>query len=144
MNSAPDTLPGALAAEIDRVARKHERWKGYAADMPPAARDGYVESAPGSVSLTEQGRAAANHPDLATAEALYEQCVSLLAAQEKRVFDVVYEALGEPVKRVEIAERLGLSPTASTCGVYISKVAAYGLIQPSGPGAVSAADWLFF
>lgn len=38
--TVPDTLPGALVAEIARVARKHERWAGYAAEMPAAGRNG--------------------------------------------------------------------------------------------------------
>lgn len=76
-------------------------------------------------------------------EAIYAKAESLLKPQERRVFDVVYRAWPDAIRRHAVAEALGLSPTASTTGVYISAVAAYGLISTSGPGEVRAADWLF-
>ncbi len=61
----------------------------------------------------------------------------------ERLFEVVYRAWPDAIRRHAVAEALGLSPTVSTTGVYIGAVAAYGLISTSGPGEVRAADWLF-
>jgi hypothetical protein len=38
---------------------------------------------------------------------------------------------------------VGLSTTASTIGVYIGNIAAFGIIESSSRGHVRAADWLF-
>ncbi|MFK4725380.1 hypothetical protein ABIE89_006480 [Bradyrhizobium niftali] len=69
--------------------------------------------------------------------------LSLLGPQEQRVFDVVYGAHPRSIARKTVAERMGLSPTASTTGVYLAAVAAYGVIENAGPGEVRAAQWLF-
>lgn len=62
--------------------------------------------------------------------------------QRQRI-DAVYRAWPRAIRRADVAEALSLSPTASTTGVYIGAVAAYGLIYASAPGEVRAADWLF-
>ncbi|HVJ44683.1 MAG TPA: hypothetical protein VM639_24515 [Dongiaceae bacterium] len=82
-------------------------------------------------------------PTATTREDLYQMARGLLGAQEQRVFDVIYRAWPKDIRRDAVAESVGLSPTASTAGVYMSAVAAYGLIEPSGRGTVKAADWLF-
>lgn len=66
------TLPGALAAEIDRVARKHERWKGYAEDMPPNARAGMIVSMRMMESEIAAAKAAVNRGDIGEMAAALE------------------------------------------------------------------------
>ena len=85
----------------------------------------------------------ANVPAHVTAEDLRGSARALLKPQEARAFDVVYAAGGRPIRRDDVATKLGLSTTASTAGVYIGAVAAYGLIEPAGRGEVRAAPWLF-
>lgn len=36
-NSEPTNLVGGLSAEIERVSKKYDRWKGYASDQPDLA-----------------------------------------------------------------------------------------------------------
>lgn len=105
---------------------------------------GLVEAPrPGFVALTAAGWALAVVPDAVDAEGLREVARSLLGNQETRVFDIVYAAYPKSISRLAVAEKMGLSPTASTTGVYISKVNAYGLLDVSTPGQVRAAGWLF-
>jgi hypothetical protein len=105
---------------------------------------GLVETPkPGFVSLTKEGWARAVVPAAVDAKGLREVALTLLGNQEKRVFNFVYDLYPKAITRSQLAEKMGLSPTASTTGVYISKVNAYGLLDVSTPGQVRAADWLF-
>lgn len=104
---------------------------------------GLVETSPGKVALTAAGSALANWPNAAGRKELRALASSRLSAAELRVFDLVYEAYPREIRRDDLCQRLGLSPKASTLGVYISKISAYGIIEASAPGAVRAADWLF-
>lgn len=65
MTADSETLPGALAAEIDRVARKYERWTGYAADMPQNARAGMQFSMRLMQGEIDAAKAAMNNGDIA-------------------------------------------------------------------------------
>ncbi len=65
MTTAPETLPGALAAEIDRVARKHERWAAYAAEMPAAGRNGMQFTMRMMQAEIDAAKAAMNSGDIA-------------------------------------------------------------------------------
>lgn len=107
------------------------------------AKRGLVDVTPGHLQLTGDGRALARAPAAATARDLYEMARGLLAPKEQEVFDVVYRAAPKAIRRDAVAASVGLSPTASTCGVYLAAVAAYGIIENAGPGQVRAAGWLF-
>jgi len=104
---------------------------------------GLLETSSGKIALTPAGLKAANTPTAATREDLYQMARGLLGPQEQRVFEVIYRAWPKDIRRDAVAEKVGLSPTASTAGVYMSAVSAYGLIEPNGRGTVKAADWLF-
>lgn len=112
----------------------------YVADL---VKQGLVEVTPGHVQLTAEGLELAVVPFGTTAEELRGVARGLLKPQEQRVFDAVYDAYPGPIARADVAEAVDLSPTASTVGVYLAGVAAYGMIEPSGPGKVRAAEWLF-
>lgn len=104
---------------------------------------GLVAVTPGMVALTDDGLKAAQIPDAVTKEDLYEMAAGLLTPQEKKIFTIVYEAYPDEIRRDEVAEKAGLSPTASTAGVYMAGVSACGIIEPGSRGHVKAADWLF-
>jgi hypothetical protein len=104
---------------------------------------GYVVVSTGKVGLTPEGDALAVVPEGDSREQLHAIARGLLGSQEQRVFDAIYSAHPNEISRDAVAEAVGLSPTASTCGVYLSKVAAYGLIESGSPKHVKAADWLF-
>ena len=65
MTDDKDSLPGALTREIERVARKHERWTGYAADMPAPARAGMQISMRLMKGEIDAAKAAMNSGDIA-------------------------------------------------------------------------------
>jgi hypothetical protein len=95
------------------------------------------------VRLTGAGLALAVTPKAATAAELRATARSLLAPQAAKVFDVIYDSYPDEIHRTAVAQAVGLSPTASTTGVYISEVAAFGIIEASTRGHVRAAQWLF-
>lgn len=135
-----DPVERAKAAVVAGLSLRASTFGIYIAEL---LKMGLVFTETGKVGLTPEGRKLANMPTAATAKELYAMGASLLKPQEIKVFDVVHRAYPKPIRRDEIAAKLGLSPKASTTGVYIAGVAQYGLIETAGPGAVKAADWLF-
>lgn len=104
---------------------------------------GLVTVAPGTVALTDAGFDVAEIPPAATRDELFDMARGLLKPQEAKLFEIVYSAHPNAISRDDIAQRMGLSPTASTTGVYIAGVAAYGIIETASRGCMRAADWLF-
>lgn len=104
---------------------------------------GLVESSPGKIGLTAEGVALAVVPAGDTRDQIHDVARSLLGPQEQRVFDAIYAAYPKEIARVDLAHAVGLSPTASTLGVYIGGIAAYGIIENGSRGHVRAAGWLF-
>lgn len=104
---------------------------------------GLVESSPGKVGLTAEGVALAVVPAGDTREQIHDVARGLLGPQEQRVFDAIYAVYPREIARVDLANAVGLSPTASTLGVYIGGIAAYGIIENGSRGHVRAAGWLF-
>lgn len=104
---------------------------------------GLVESSPGKVGLTAEGLALAVVPAGDTREQIHDVARGLLGPQEQRVFDAIYAVYPKEIARVDLAHAVGLSPTASTLGVYIGGIAAYGIIENGSRGHVRAAGWLF-
>ena len=104
---------------------------------------GLVESSPGKVGLTTEGLALAVVPAGDTREQIHDVARGLLGPQEQRVFDAIYAVYPKEIARVDLANAVGLSPTASTLGVYIGGIAAYGIIENGSRGHVRAAGWLF-
>lgn len=99
---------------------------------------------PGVVRLTAEGhKAVATLPAKPTTDQLRDKAFGLLSGRAQDAFRVVYDKGGAEISRDEVADAMGLSRIASTTGVYLSQVSALGLIEPSGPGKVRAAEWLF-
>ncbi len=115
----------------------------YGVYISELVKSGYVEVSPGKVGLTAKGIAAAIVPPTQTRQQIRAAVADLLEPQERRVFDAIYAAYPGEISRKALAEQLGLSPTASTLGVYISGVSAYRVVETSSPGHVRAAAWLF-
>jgi hypothetical protein len=130
----------ARASVVAGYSPKASTFGVYVAEL---VKLGLVEVTPGKVALTPAGLGCANAPTATTARELRQMARALLSSQEGAVFDAVYEAYPNEIRRADVAEAVGLSPTASTCGVYLAGVAAYGIIENAGRGAVRAADWLF-
>ena len=104
---------------------------------------GLVAVSPGKVGLTDAGIELAVVPAAGTRDELCASARGLLKPQEKRVFDVIYGAYPDEISRDQVADAVGLSRTASTVGVYIGGVAAYGIVEKASAGHVKAAAWLF-
>lgn len=136
-----DPVERARAAVVARLSPKASTFGVYLAEL--AKRELVQSPAPGKVSLTDTGRRLAVVPRAGTAAEIREMAMSLLGPQEQKAFDVVYGAHPRSIARKSVAERMGLSPTASTTGVYLAAIAGYGIIENAGPGEVRAAGWLF-
>ena len=130
----------ARAAVMAGYSPKASTFGVYISDL---VKRGLVETGSGTVGLTDAGLLCADVPAHVTAAELRASARALLKPQEARAFDVICDAGGQPIRRDDVAIALGLSTTASTAGVYISAVTAYGLIEPAGRGEVRAAPWLF-
>lgn len=130
----------ARASVVAGYSPKASTFGVYIAEL---VKLGLVEVSPGRVALTAAGLEQANAPTATTAAELRDMARALLSAQEARVFDAVYDRYPKEIRRADVAEAVGLSPSASTCGVYIAGVAAYGIIENAGRGAVRASAWLF-
>lgn len=135
-----EPVPRSRACVVAGFSPKASTFGVYIADL---VKRGLVEVSPGMVRLTADGIAAARTPDAATAHELYRMARDLLGHKEQAIFDIVYGAYPNAIARKKVAEAAGLSPTASTCGVYLAAIAAYGIIENAGAGTVRAADWLF-
>jgi hypothetical protein len=136
-----DPVERARASVVAGFSPKASTFGVYVADL---VKMGLVSSpGAGKVALTEAGWNAAVVPKAGTAEELRQVARGLLGTQEAKVFDVIYRAYPHEVARKDVAEEVGLSPTASTTGVYIAAVAAFGIVEVSSPGHVRAAEWLF-
>lgn len=135
-----ESVERARASVVAGYSPKASTFGVYIAEL---VKLGLVEVSPGKVALTAAGFEQANAPTATTAAELREMARALLTAQEARVFDAVYDQYPKEIRRADVAEAVGLSPSASTCGVYIAGVAAYGIIENAGRGAVRAAEWLF-
>jgi hypothetical protein len=107
-------------------------------------KGGYLGVVTGGILLTASGNQQANHPDLEpTAESLRAIVRTLLEPQEQKVFDAVYEVYPQAISRDDLADKVGLSRTASTLGVYLSASTSIGLIENVRGEGVRVAEWLF-
>lgn len=66
----------------------------------------------------------------------------LLDGRAREVFDILVEVGPSGISRHILADRMLLSRSASTLGVYISKASALGFIDIPRPGEVALASWL--
>lgn len=136
-----DPVEKARACVVAGLSPKASTFGVYLAEL---AKRGLVTTPePGKVSLTDEGWALAYVPTAGTADDLYKVATSLLGPQEVKIFGIIHGVYPNSISRAEVAERMNLSPTASTTGVYIAGVAAYGIVEVAGRGEVKAADWLF-
>jgi len=104
-------------------------------------KSGHVEAVAGAgVKLTDLGRSVA---DATRPEPALESAKAMLSNRAAELLGIVAEAFPAEIDRKSLADRMGLSRTASTLGVYISEASALGLIEISRPGMVRAAAFLF-
>ncbi|MGJ0508952.1 MAG: hypothetical protein ACR652_17865 [Methylocystis sp.] len=106
-------------------------------------RDGLVVvPEPGRLALTPSGEALASAPDMTSPAAILDAAREQLSPAEIRLFNEIVGDYPKWVSRHDLADRVGLSRTASTLGVYLSKIGSFDFIE-TGRGQVRAADWLF-
>ncbi len=112
----------------------------YIADL---ARDGLVETqAPSLLVLTPAGRQSARFPAAGDRPDLPNMARGLLKDAEARVFIELINIYPDWIRRVDLADLLGYSRTASTLGVYLAAAGSFGFTE-TRPGQVRAASWLF-
>lgn len=106
-------------------------------------RDGLVEvPEPGRLALTESGEQLSHAPDMTSSGAILDAAREQLSQAEIRLFNEIVADYPEWVTRHDLADRVGLSRTASTLGVYLSKIGSFDFIE-TARGQVRAEDWLF-
>lgn len=106
------------------------------------AQAGLVDtSTPGSVALTDAGRAAANNPGKINRRDVVLQARAMLKPAAANVFDEIVARYPNWIERGDLADIVGLSRTASTLGVYISESSKLGFVE-TRPGVVRAAEWM--
>lgn len=98
-------------------------------------------STPGMVSLTQDGAERAAQWVNVSGDFVVTQARSMLSPAAASVFDRIVAAYPAWVDRGALADQCGLSRTASTLGVYISKASGLGFVETK-PGKVRAADWM--
>lgn len=98
-------------------------------------------STPGMVSLTDAGWEKARPPGTVDRREVVNQARSMLSPAASSVFDKIVAHYPRWVGRGALADECGLSRTASTLGVYISKASGLGFVE-TRPGEVRAADWM--
>lgn len=104
-------------------------------------RNGYVEAENGAIALTPEGTARATAPDVpASKSALRERIKNILSPAECNILQPILDAFPAVMSRAELCDATGLSPTASTVGVYLAALRRYGFVER---GKIKAADWLF-
>jgi len=158
--SQPGDLPASLQRALDSIVWWHSigfdevarTRAAITAGLSPTASTfgvyigklverGLVEAgAPGHIRATPAGMSAGKVPAGLT---VLSMARALLEAQPARVFDLVVSAYPEPISRGDLADKMGLSRTASTLGVYVGKVSRLGFIDPLPGSMVRAADFLF-
>lgn len=107
------------------------------------AQAGLVDvSQQGMVGLTEEGVKVANRPDGISKSQVVTEARAMLNPAAQGVFDRIVAAHPDWISRDQLADDVGLSRTASTLGVYISKAGQLGFVETK-PGHVRASDWLF-
>lgn len=107
------------------------------------AQAGLVDvSQPGMVGLTDKGAQVANRPDGISKAQVVTEARAMLNPAAQGVFDRIVTAHPDWISRDQLADDVGLSRTASTLGVYISKAGQLGFVETK-PGHVRASDWLF-
>ncbi|MGX9145872.1 hypothetical protein [Mesorhizobium sp. 128a] len=102
---------------------------------------GLLEPAsPGHLRATDAGMAIAKIDDGLT---VLTMARAQLEPQPARVFDLVVKAYPAAISRGELADKMGLSRTASTLGVYLGKVSRLGFVETLPGSMVRAAEFLF-
>jgi hypothetical protein len=96
---------------------------------------------PGSVSLTDAGRAITGHVDVPDREELTRRIQSVLNSSQMRILDAVVQG-EQPVSREVLAERAGFQPNSGGYNNYIGAMRTAGFLEIPAPGQIKAADWV--
>lgn len=117
---------------------------GYKNLLSALKTKGMVVYSTGAVSLTDEGRAAAE-PVTASAsqEELHSKVLQKLSTPQGRVLQPLLNSYPGDVDREALANDAGYSPTSSGYKNLLSSLSTLTLIVKTGHGCVKAADFLF-
>jgi hypothetical protein len=97
----------------------------------------------GNVLLTAQGRGAAPSVEPpAGSDEILDRCLAILTSKQQAILKVLYEAHPHAVKKQELAEKSGASPTSSAYTNNLGALRSAGMIEYAPDGA-KCAGWLF-
>lgn len=162
--AAADDGPLVMTDALQRVLDTLRWWKGMGHDQvsrqracvmagysPKAStfgvyvgklmKAGLVEiPSPGNLALTALGVSKTTMQS--KKRSLTDAAAELLDGRPREIFDILVEVGPSGISRHVLADRLALSRSASTLGVYIGKVSALGFCEIPRPGEIVLADWL--
>lgn len=126
------------------ILNRHPRSKGFLNDLGELRGLGLVDyPQPGTLDLTDSGRAAENMPSIApTLKGVREAVAQLLQPAQRKIFDIVVATYPDAIARDDIAERLALHPRTKTLLNNVGRLSSLGLVTYSRPGQLRAADFL--
>jgi len=98
----------------------------------------------GSVMLTNDGQAAANHPQApATVVEFHERLQGILNGPQWRILSPIIDAYPRSISRAEVAAAAGYAPDGGAFQNPLGSLRTLGLIDYPSPGQVVALPVLF-
>lgn len=106
---------------------------------------GYIDyPEPSHVSLTDEGRSAANHPDRpATLEDVHESWLSVVTRPQSVILKELIAIHPKSISKNDLADRIGVSATSGAYGNNLGRLRTLGAITYPSQGHTRATDILF-
>jgi uncharacterized protein len=130
---------------VAALASYSHRGGGFMNPLGALRSRGLVEyPAPGVVSLTEEGRAAAPHIDVpASTDEMLQRVLSILSGPERKILAAVHAAYPQPMSREDLGAATGYEPRGGAFMNPLGSLRTADMVTYPSPGQVRAADWLF-
>lgn len=138
-------VPQAKKTQLALLAEQSPTSSGYTNNLGALRSAGLIEYPfPGVVALTDVGRVVADPPSVPlSTEQLQEALCSRLSKSQAAILRALIDAYPEAIPKLELAERVGASPTSSGYTNNLGALRSLGLIDYPAPGLVAALPVLF-
>jgi hypothetical protein len=97
---------------------------------------------PGTVRLTESGRALAGEQQEPTTEEVFQRGLQLLTKAQQEILKVVRDVYPQSISREDLAERAGVPVTSGGFKNNLGAMRTAGLLDYPATGTVRCAEWL--
>ena len=138
-------IASASKTQVALLADQSPTSGGYFNNLGRLRSYGLIEyPAPSIVALTDSGRSTAKLSDVpTTSHELHEQLFRRLSSSQAEILRHVIRAYPRPLRKDELAERAGQSPTSGGYFNNLGRLRSLGLIAYPQPGMVVAQPVLF-